>query len=63
MPIMRKFSGIDLNSDRIFHESTTLALCHMLEMGKLGERLSQTDKAHLKERITTRKPCTITDTP
>jgi IS5 family transposase len=47
---MRRFTGIDLISDRIPDETTILTFRHLIEENELGEQICQTVKAHLKER-------------
>jgi len=48
VPIMRRFTGIDLSSERIPDETTILAFRHLLEKHNLGEQIFETVKAHLK---------------
>jgi len=47
VPTMRRFVGIDLISDRIPDETTTLTFRHLLEKHRLGEQIFETVKAHL----------------
>ena len=60
-PIMRRFAGIDLISDRIPDETTILTFRHLLEQNELGGQIFQTVKAHLKERGMAMKQGTIID--
>ena len=61
VPTMRRFSGIELISDRIPDETTILAFRHLLEKHKLGEQIFETVKAHLSERGMTMRQGTIVD--
>ena len=61
LPIMRRFAGIDLISDRIPDETTILTFRHLLEQNELGGQIFQTVKAHLKERGMAMKQGTIID--
>jgi len=61
VPIMRRFAGIDMISDRIPDETTILAFRHLLEKHNLGEQIFQTVKAHLKDRGMAMKQGTIID--
>ena len=47
VPTMRRFAGIDLDSERIPDETTILAFRHLLEKRNLGEQMFKTVKAHL----------------
>jgi len=44
VPIMRRFAGIELISDRILDRTTTLAFRHQLEKHDLGEQFFETVK-------------------
>ena len=46
VPIMRRFAGIELISDRIRDETTILTFRYLLEKHELGERIFETVKAH-----------------
>jgi IS5 family transposase len=48
VPVMRRFAGIDIMSERIPDETTILAFRHLLEKNNLGEQIFQVVKAHLK---------------
>jgi transposase, IS5 family len=61
VPIMRRFAGIDLISERIPDETTILAFRHLLEKPNLGEQIVQAEKAHLKDRGMAMKQGTIID--
>jgi transposase, IS5 family len=50
VPTMRRFTGIDLISDRIPDETTILTFRHLLEKHGLGEQIIATVKAHLSAR-------------
>jgi IS5 family transposase len=47
VPIMRRFAGIELISDRIPDETTILSFRHLFEKHELGEQIFDTVKAHL----------------
>ena len=61
VPIMRRFAGIDLISERIPDETTILAFRHLLEKHNLGEQIFETVKAHLKANGMAMKQGTIID--
>ena len=61
LPIMRRFAGIDLISDRIPDETTILTFRHLLEQNEFGGQIFQTVKAHLKEHGMAMKQGTIID--
>ena len=61
VPIMRRFAGIDLISERIPDETTILAFRHLLEKLNLGEQIFETVKAHLKANGMAMKQGTIID--
>ena len=61
VPIMRRFAGIDMFSERIPDETTILAFRHLLEKHNLGKQIFQTVKAHLKDRGMAMKQGTIID--
>ena len=58
---MRRFTGIDLISDRIPDETTILTFRHLLEKHGLGEQIFEAVKAHLGERGMTMRQGTIVD--
>ena len=61
VPTMRRFTGIELISDRIPDETTILTFRHLLEKHGLGEQVFETVKAHLSERGMTMRQGTIVD--
>jgi len=61
VPIMRRFAGIDLISERIPDETTILAFRHLLEKHNLGEQIFETVKTHLKANGMAMKQGTIID--
>jgi len=61
VPVMRRFAGIDMMSERIPDETTILAFRHLLEKHDLGQRIFATVKAHLKARGMAMKQGTIID--
>ena len=61
LPTMRRFTGIELISERIHDETTILTLRHLLEKHELGEQIFQTVKAHLSSRGMTMRQGTIDD--
>jgi IS5 family transposase len=61
VPTMRRFSGIDLVSDRIPDETTILAFRHLLEKHNLGEQIFELVKAHLSQKGMTMRQGTIVD--
>jgi IS5 family transposase len=61
VPTMRRFSGIELISDRIPDETTILTFRHLLEKHGLGEQVFETVKAHLSEKGMTMRQGTIVD--
>jgi IS5 family transposase len=61
VPTMRRFTGIDLISERIPDETTILAFRHLLEKHDLGNQIIETVKAHLKANGMARKQGTIID--
>jgi IS5 family transposase len=58
---IRRFVGIDLNSDKIPDETTILSFRHLLEKNKLGKEIFDVVKAHLKQRGMAMKQGTIID--
>jgi len=60
-PIMRRFAGIDMISERIPDETTILAFRHLLKKHNLGEKIFQAVNAHLKDRGMAIKKFTIID--
>jgi len=61
VPTMRRFTGIDLISDRIPDETTILAFRHLLEKHDLGDQIFKAVKAHLKANGMAMKQGTIID--
>jgi IS5 family transposase len=61
VPTMRRFTGIELISDRIPDETTILTFRHLLEKHELGEQIFETVKAHLSARGMTMRQGTIVD--
>ncbi len=61
VPIMRRFAGIDLISERIPDETTILAFRHLLEKDDLGKQIFETVKGHLKDQGMAMKQGTIID--
>lgn len=61
VPTLRRFSGIDLITDRIPDETTILAFRHLLEKHELGEQIFETVNAHLSGRGMTMRQGTIID--
>jgi len=61
VPTMRRFTGIDLISDRIPDETTILAFRHLLEKHDLGDQIFEAVKAHLKANGMAMKQGTIID--
>ena len=61
VPTMRRFTGIDLISDRIPDETTILAFRHLLEKHDLGDQIFGVVKAHLKANGMAMKQGTIID--
>jgi IS5 family transposase len=61
VPTMRRFTGIDLISDRIPDETTILAFRHLLEKYDLGDQIFEAVKAHLKANGMAMKQGTIID--
>jgi IS5 family transposase len=61
VPVMRRFAGIDMMSERIPDETTILAFRHLLEKHDLGKRIFVAVKAHLKSRGMAMKQGTIID--
>jgi IS5 family transposase len=61
MPMMRRFAGIDLISDRIPDETTILSFRHLLEKHDLGKQIFETVKANLKANGMAMKQGTIID--
>ena len=61
VPTMRRFSGIELISDRIPDETTILTFRHLLEKHGLGEQIFEVVKAHLSARGMTMRQGTIVD--
>jgi IS5 family transposase len=61
VPVMRRFAGIDIISERIPDETTILAFRHLLENHDLGQRIFETVKAHLKAKGMAMKQGTIID--
>ena len=63
VPTMRRFTGIELISDRIPDETTILTFRHLLEKHGLGEQVFETVKAHLNEKGMTMRqgtlPCSL----
>ncbi len=59
VPTMRRFTGIDLISDRIPDETTVLTFRHLLEKHALGEQNFATVKAHLSAGGMTMRQGTI----
>ncbi len=59
--IMRRFTAIDLISDRIPDETTILTFRHLLEKHGLGEQIFATVNAHLSARGMTMRQGTIVD--
>ena len=58
---MRRFTGIDLITDRIPDETTILAFRHLLEQNDLGEQIFKAVNAHLKANGMAMKQGTIVD--
>jgi hypothetical protein len=58
---MRRFTGIDLISDRIPDETMILTFRHLLEKHGLGEQIFASVKAHLSARGMTMRQGTIVD--
>ena len=46
VPSIRRFTGIDLMSDRIPDETTILSFRHLLEKYELGEQIFEIVKTH-----------------
>ena len=61
VPIMRRFAGIELISDKIPDETSILAFRHLLEKYDLGQQIFETVKAHLKQRRMAMKQGTMID--
>ena len=61
VPTMRRFSGIDLMSERIPDETTILAFHHLLEKQDFGKQIFETVKAYLKANGMAMKQGTIID--
>jgi transposase, IS5 family len=61
VPTMRRFTGIELISDRIPDETTILTFRHLLEKHGLGEQIFETVKAHLSARGMAMRQGTIVD--
>jgi IS5 family transposase len=61
VPILGRFAGNELISDRIPDETTILAFRHLLEKNKLGEKIIEIVKAHLSARGMTMRQGTIVD--
>ena len=61
VPTMRRFSGIDMITDRIPDETTILAFRHLLEKNDLGKQIFEVVKAHLKANGMAMKQGTIID--
>ena len=61
VPVMRRFAGIDMMSERIPDETTILAFRHLLEKHDLGRRIFEAVKAHLKACGMAMKQGTIID--
>jgi len=61
VPTMRRFTGIDLITDRIPDETTILTFRHLLEKHGLGEQIFETVKSYLSERGMTMRQGTIVD--
>ena len=61
VPIMRRFAGIDMISDRIPDKTTILSFRHLLEKHDLGQQIFETVKAHLSARGMTMRQGTIVD--
>jgi IS5 family transposase len=59
VPVMRRFAGIDILSERIPDETTILAFRHLLEKHDLGQKIFEAVKAHLKSRSMAMKQGTI----
>ena len=61
VPVMRRFAGIDMMSERIPDETTILAFRHLLEKHDLGQKIFEAVKAHLKACGMAMKQGTIID--
>ena len=61
VPVMRRFAGIDIMSERILEETTILAFGHLLGKHDLGQKIFEAVKAHLKSRGMAMKQGTIID--
>jgi IS5 family transposase len=61
VPVMRRFAGIDIMSERIPDETTILAFRHLLEKHDLGQKIFEAVKAHLKACGMAMKQGTIID--
>ena len=61
VPVMRRFAGIDIMSERIPDETTILAFRHLLEKHDLSQRIFVAVKAHLKACGMAMKQGTIID--
>ena len=61
VPTMRRFSAIDLISERIPDETTILAFHHLLEKQDPGKQIFETVKAYHKANGMALKQVTITD--
>jgi IS5 family transposase len=61
VPTMRRFSGIDMISDRIHEETIILMFRHLLEKHDLRQQIAKVVKAHLKGYGMARKQGTIID--
>jgi IS5 family transposase len=48
VPMMRRFTGIDLISEKIPYETTIVAFRHLSEKHHLGEKIFETMKDHIK---------------
>jgi IS5 family transposase len=61
VPTMRRFTGINLFSDRIPDETTILSFRHLLEKHELGKQIFEMLKNHLREQGMSMKQGTIID--
>jgi len=61
LPVMRRFAGIYIMSERIPDETMILAFRHLLEKHELGKRIFEAVKAHLKACRMAMKQGTIID--
>ena len=58
---MRRFAGIELNSNRISNETTNHACRHLFEKHDLDQKIFETVKAQIKQRAMAMKQDTIID--